>query len=97
MGHRITLPEMNSLVAEITTHAVTLDLIPPGSKIWWVPGGQGVAPSTPVLTDATWGGKTPLHVSFLPDFKSADTTTDAHRALAATCKALAVLAGRTTP
>lgn len=92
MGHRITLPEMNSLVAEITTHARTLGLIPLAAKIWWVPGGRGIAPRTPVDYE---GGT--IAVSFLPDFKWSDTTADAHRALAATCKALAALAGRTTP
>lgn len=95
MAHRITRPEMESLVAEITAHAVTLDLLPPGSKIWWVPGKAALAPSVPATAPHHSGvGLTPVHVSFLPEFKYRDTTADAHRALAATCTALAVLAGR---
>jgi hypothetical protein len=90
MRERIHRDEMDDLCASICIHAETLGLIPLGSSIWWVPGGRYNAPSTPV--QGPEGRR--FAVSFLPEYKSRDTTRDAHRALTATNKVLAVLAGR---
>lgn len=91
---RVTREDMDALAVHLTVDAVILGLLPPGAKIWWVPGKQGVGPSTPVTIREMDGTHSSLHVSFLPDFVSRDTTRDAYRALSATHKALAVLAGR---
>ncbi len=93
MAERIRLEEMEALVFRIGVAAELLGLVPSGSKIWWVPGGAGTAPSVPV--QGPHGRR--FAVSFLPDFATRDTTRDAYRALTATNKALAAAAGRITP
>lgn len=86
---RINRGDMDALCTHVTVDATITGLIPAGARILWHPGSEGYAPAVSVYHE----GST-LKVSFLPDFTSRDTTRDAHRALAATWKVLAVLAGR---
>lgn len=88
---RITREDMEALAVHLTVDAVLLELIPPGSKILWFPGSAGHAPVIQAVAEDL---HTTIPVSFLPDFGYRDTTRDAYRALSATHKALAVLAGR---
>lgn len=91
---RISRVEMNHLCAEITEHAVTLDLIPTGAKVLWQPGSptNGHAPQVLVVFGEHNQGR--AAVSFLPEFTYRTTTREAFRELSATRKALAVLAAK---
>ena len=93
---RVTRVEMVWLVDQITSHATTLNLLPQGAAIYWIPGNvtQGHAPQVQAMIPRADGGITPIPVSFLPEFGYRDSTKDAHRALMATYKVLDVLAGR---
>lgn len=94
MARRIARVEMNWLVAEITEHATTLNLLPLGAKVLWQPGSltNGHAPEVPVVFGEHNQGR--AAVSFLPEFTYRTTTREAFRELSATRLALAVLAGR---
>lgn len=91
---RISRVEMDHLCAEITRDADTLNLLPLGGRVLWIPGSSpnGHAPQVGVFFGRHNSER--AHVSFLPEFTYRDTTKDAFRALTATYKVLSVLAAR---
>lgn len=91
---RISRVEMEWLCAEITRDADTLNLLPLGGRVLWIPGSpaNGHAPEVGVFFGRNNAER--AHVSFLPEFGYKDTTRDAFRALTATHKVLSVLAAK---
>lgn len=96
MSHRISNAEMDALLQEMTGRAITLGLIPPGSRIWFTNGGGAYSHVMSVMEpDARYGSD--YQVSFLPQFTRSTTKTQAYRELVAANNVLGVLAGRLQP
>lgn len=90
MSDRVTNAEMDALLEQIRTHAITLDLLPAScTRIWYTRARYGTD-----AVEATDERSNRIAVSFLPEFTMSVTKAQAYRELTATSKVLAVLAGR---